>query len=123
MVGRRWGRSAAHCARIVEAIAIKPWLIGAGTACRQASAGARVSKRGCEKRTPAEKREYVRHCRSPGLSIAEGCQLMGISRSSFYEAPIAAPDDTAIVEAIAAICDEFEFYGCDACAPSCGIVA
>jgi putative transposase len=36
---------------------------------------------------------------------------MGISRSSFYEAPIATPDDTAIVEAIAAICDEFEFYG------------
>ena len=36
---------------------------------------------------------------------------MGISRSSFYEAPIAAPDDTAIVEAVAAICDEFEFYG------------
>jgi len=36
---------------------------------------------------------------------------MAISRSSFYEEPIAAPDDTAIVEAIAAICDEFEFYG------------
>ena len=36
---------------------------------------------------------------------------MGISRSSVYEEPIAAHDDTAIVEAIAAICDEFEFYG------------
>jgi putative transposase len=36
---------------------------------------------------------------------------MGISRSTFYEEPIAAHDDTAIVEAIAAICDEFEFYG------------
>jgi putative transposase len=31
---------------------------------------------------------------------------MGISRSTFYEQPIAAHDDTAIVEAIAAICDE-----------------
>jgi putative transposase len=36
---------------------------------------------------------------------------MGISRSTYYEPPNAAPDDTAIVEAIAAICDEFEFYG------------
>ena len=36
---------------------------------------------------------------------------MGISRSTFYEQPIAAHDDTAIVEAIAAVCDEFEFYG------------
>ena len=36
---------------------------------------------------------------------------MGISRSSFYDQPTAADDDAAIVEAIAAICDEFEFYG------------
>jgi putative transposase len=36
---------------------------------------------------------------------------MGISRSSLYEELIVARDDTAIVEAIAAICDEFEFYG------------
>jgi hypothetical protein len=36
---------------------------------------------------------------------------MGIARSTFYDLPIAVHDDTAIVEAIAAICDEFEFYG------------
>ena len=35
---------------------------------------------------------------------------MGIARSTFYDKP-AAQDDTAIVEAIAAICEEFEFYG------------
>ena len=35
---------------------------------------------------------------------------MRISRSSFYDQPTVAHDDTAIVEAIAAICDEFEFY-------------
>ena len=35
---------------------------------------------------------------------------MGIARSTFYE-PTAPADDTAIVEAIAAICDEFEAYG------------
>jgi putative transposase len=36
---------------------------------------------------------------------------MGISRSTYYDAPVSAPDDTAIVEAIVAICDEFEHYG------------
>ena len=36
---------------------------------------------------------------------------MGIARSTFYDLPIAVHDDTAIVEAIAAICEEFEFYG------------
>ena len=35
---------------------------------------------------------------------------MGIARSTFYDKP-GAQDDTAIVEAIAAICDEFEAYG------------
>jgi putative transposase len=37
---------------------------------------------------------------------------MGLARSTYYDAPpVLAHDDTAIVEAIAAICDEFEFYG------------
>ena len=36
---------------------------------------------------------------------------MAISRSTYYAAPASATDDTAIVEAIAAICDEFEYYG------------
>lgn len=36
---------------------------------------------------------------------------MAISRSTYYDVPVSAPDDTAIVEAIAAICDEFECYG------------
>jgi hypothetical protein len=36
---------------------------------------------------------------------------MRIARSIFYNHPVAAHDDTAIVEAIAAVCDEFEFYG------------
>jgi hypothetical protein len=35
---------------------------------------------------------------------------MGIARSAFYDKP-AVQDCTAIVEAIAAICEEFEFYG------------
>jgi putative transposase len=36
---------------------------------------------------------------------------MGIARTTFYDDPTATHNDTAIVEAIAAICDEFEFYG------------
>jgi putative transposase len=35
---------------------------------------------------------------------------MGIGRSTFYDKP-AVQDCTAIVEAIAAICEQFEFYG------------
>ncbi len=36
---------------------------------------------------------------------------MEIARSTYYDADPALADDTAIVEAIAAICDEFESYG------------
>ena len=36
---------------------------------------------------------------------------MGLPRSTSYDEPTARADDTAIVEAIAAICDEFESYG------------
>jgi putative transposase len=36
---------------------------------------------------------------------------MGISRSTYYDAAPPATDDTAIVEAIAGICDDFECYG------------
>lgn len=36
---------------------------------------------------------------------------MGLARSTFYEAAAVSTDDTAIVEAIGVICDEFECYG------------
>jgi putative transposase len=36
---------------------------------------------------------------------------MGLARSTYYETPRAAVDDTAIVEAMATICDAFEAYG------------
>jgi putative transposase len=35
---------------------------------------------------------------------------MGMARSTYYDTPV-SPDDTAIVTAIEAICDEFEHYG------------
>ena len=36
---------------------------------------------------------------------------MGIARSTYYEAPGATPDETALIAAITAICDQFEAYG------------
>ena len=36
---------------------------------------------------------------------------MGLARSSFYDRPERPADDTAIVEAMVSICEEFEFYG------------
>ncbi|MCA1371897.1 IS3 family transposase [Bradyrhizobium sp. BRP14] len=59
----------------------------------------------------AEKRDYIRHHRPRGISVAEGCRLMGIARCTYYDRPERSADDTAIVEAMFAICDEFEFYG------------
>ena len=35
----------------------------------------------------------------------------GLTRSIYYDAPTRAADDTALVEAMAAICDAFEAYG------------
>jgi putative transposase len=36
---------------------------------------------------------------------------MGLARSTFYDRPARPADDTAIVEAMFAICDDFGFYG------------
>ncbi|WP_208648471.1 hypothetical protein [Mesorhizobium hawassense] len=34
--------------------------------------------------TAAEKQAYIRDHLSHGLSVAEGCRLMGLSRTTFY---------------------------------------
>jgi putative transposase len=36
---------------------------------------------------------------------------MGMARSTYYDLPAGMTDNTAIVEALFAVCDEFEFYG------------
>lgn len=36
---------------------------------------------------------------------------MGLARSTYYDAPTRAADDTALVEAMAAVCDTFEADG------------
>jgi hypothetical protein len=58
---------------------------GAGAAGRQTGAPARVPKGGVAKRITAEKCEHVRDHRPRGLSIAEGCRLMGIARLTYYD--------------------------------------
>src|SRR6202008_497228 len=59
----------------------------------------------------AEKRDYIRHCRPCGVSVAQGCRLMGMARSTFYDGSAAHLDDAEIVRSIQTICDEFEAYG------------
>jgi hypothetical protein len=43
------------------------------------------------------------------VSIAEGCRLMGIGRSTFYDTPDARA--LTIVAEMKTICDKFEAYG------------
>jgi hypothetical protein len=64
----------------------------------------------CEARA-SEPRAFIRVRRPRDMSVAEGCRLTGIARSTCYDPPARAADDTALVEAIAAICGEFEAYG------------
>src|SRR5260370_36072743 len=75
------------------------------------SARNRVPKGGSEKRSTAEKREYIRHCRPRGVSIAEGCRLMGLGRSAFYDTREVRARELTIVGEMKTICDEFEAYG------------
>jgi putative transposase len=53
----------------------------------------------------------MRFCRPRGNSLAEGCWLLGIARSTFYVLPMRRADDSAFVGTLAGICDEFEHYG------------
>ncbi|WP_338036695.1 IS3 family transposase [Arvimicrobium flavum] len=53
----------------------------------------------------------MRDHRPRGISVAEGCRLMGIARSTFYGRPAVSFDNTALVERMMAISDDFEAYG------------
>src|SRR5262249_27775614 len=83
----------------------------AGTPGRTAGARDRIFKGGIAKRTAAEKREYIRHHRPHSFSVAEGCRLMGLPRSTYYDAPSRRADDAAIIATMIALCDKFEPYG------------
>ena len=67
--------------------------------------------KGAKKRTVAQERAYIRRCRPCGMSVTRGCGLMGLRRSTFYDAPIMSVDDAEIVDRIKAICDDFKTYG------------
>ncbi|MEA1648418.1 IS3 family transposase [Nitrospirillum sp. BR 11164] len=53
----------------------------------------------------------MRDCRPAGLSVAEGCRLMGIARSTYYDVPVETDGDAMILGRMKAICAEFESYG------------
>src|SRR6201999_3489352 len=76
-----------------------------------AGVGNRVAKGGSEARTATEKHEHLRRYRARGVPINRGCQLMGVARSTFYDAPAVVAAPSNIVARIKAICDEFECYG------------
>jgi transposase len=41
-------------------------------------------------------------------AVAKGCRLMGLVHSTYYDRPTRTVDDTALVEALFGVCDEFE---------------
>src|SRR6516164_2131529 len=53
----------------------------------------------------------IRSSSAQGRCMSDGCRLMGIARSTFYDMPDAAADDATIVAQMKTICDEFETYG------------
>src|SRR5215468_39089 len=72
----------------------------------------RVFKGGLAALSPAEKREHVHSCRPRGLSVAEGCRLMGLARSTYYDEPKSQPiDEARLVEQIKEVCAEWPAYG------------
>lgn len=81
----------------------------------------RVSKGGIEELAPSQKRDYVHHHRPSGLSIARGCWLMGIARSTYYDRPAISFDETALVQTMVGIADRFEAYGYRRMQWRCGI--
>ena len=79
---------------------------------RQARARERIFKGGLAARPPAEKRQHIRYCRPRGLSVAEGCRLMGLARSTYYDEPELQPiSEARLVEQIKAVCAEWPAYG------------
>src|SRR5205823_11327180 len=69
-------------------------------------------KGGLAARPPAEKRQHIRYCRPRGLSVAEGCRLMGLARSIYYDEPELQPiSEARLVEQIKAVCAEWPAYG------------
>lgn len=45
------------------------------------------------------------------MSVKRGCQLMKIARSTYYREPPPSLSEAELLDAIKAICDEFEAYG------------
>jgi len=58
------------------------------------------------------RRDYLRHCRPRDLSVTEGCRLMGLARSTYYDEPKGQPiEEARLIERIKEICAEWPSYG------------
>jgi transposase-like protein len=87
-------------------------IAAAGAPRWQARSRERVFKGGLGVRSPAEKREYVRRRRPHGVSVAEGCRLMRLARSTYYDKIKGQPiEEGRLMAHIAEICAEFPRYG------------
>jgi hypothetical protein len=65
-----------------------------------------------KKTTVDDKRSYVDRQRPAGLSVARGCELMNLARSTYYEEPTGQRiEDAVILEMIGEICAQFPCYG------------
>jgi transposase-like protein len=61
--------------------------------------------------TSGERRQALGDHRPDGLSVAEGCRLMGLARSTSTKSHCRELDETALVERMHAIRGEFPMYG------------
>ena len=91
----------------------------AGTHGGSAGPGNRIFKRGSEKRTAAQKRDYIRDCRPRGLSLAKGCLLMGLARSTYYDAPSSQAGDAELVATMMRSAMSSRLMATGGSAPSC----
>jgi len=78
----------------------------------------RVPKGGSEKRTTAEKREDISHCRPPALPSQKGRHNGDWSLCFLRQGPRPASSDMRSLPEMKTICDEFEGLGIGAVQPN-----
>ena len=110
------GRSASFVRSVPDVPVRDPWPVELAHYSRLTTIGTidwpyRLASGGSEARTPAEKRNHLYRHRASGISVSRGCELMGLSRSTFYNVPPVTMTPSEVLIRISAICDEFECYG------------
>ena len=67
--------------------------------------------KGALKHAPRPKSATTSVVTGPVASASAGCELMGLTRSTFYDTSSATLPNDGIVARVGTICDEFECYG------------